>query len=329
MRDQSSSDSDEALRLAASSFNLDNHQIKQALLFSAKSQAYQNLKDLSNAKTEIKQSQSDLSKADQKFLDSSQGLQVQVLVQKTQGDLLAQNEQTQKAIQSYREAFNILKEHPNETDFTKDNQLLTGENIESVYRSLIKLKPQDKEVETSLTKHLYAQLEYFLKAKNWSDADDKTYRLMLNIAKREEQGYLDYDNINSFSCPDLQRIDQLWVSNSDKLFGFSVQKEIWIKTGNRLGIKPNEWTDKDELNFIRFATVVGWYTYKQNGSSRGRGDYVSYTELIQGIKDKPTRVYKGTLYPRKGDYPLPSKNIPFFSFLKFFPFSLLLSRCDL
>jgi hypothetical protein len=166
LRNQSSSDSDEALRIAALSFNIDNHELKQSLLLAAKSQVYQQLKEGNNAINDIQKSQSNLSQSDKKNLYSSQGLQVQVLVQKIQGNLLAENKQTQKAVESYSKAFNILKSHPKETDFTKNNQLLTGENIESVYRILRKLKPQDEEVKTRLTKHLYAQLEYFLKAKN-------------------------------------------------------------------------------------------------------------------------------------------------------------------
>ncbi|MBC1220745.1 GUN4 domain-containing protein [Nostoc sp. UCD121] len=286
LRNQSSSDSDEALRLAAVSFNIDNHELKQALLLSAKSQAYQGLKDWSNAKDEIQKSQLYLSKADQKVISLTQRLQVQVLLHKIHGDLLAQNKQTQKTIESYSNAFKILKTHPSDTDFTKGNQLLTGENIESVYRSLRKLKPQDKEVETVLKKHLYAQLEYFLKAKNWEAADGKTYKLILNIAKIE-RGYLDYEQMNNFSCSDLQRIDQLWVSYSDNRFGFSVQKEIWISTGNRLGIKPDEWTSKDSANYLEFAKRVGWYNDRQpEGNSKD--SWMSYEELINNIKENPS-----------------------------------------
>ncbi|WP_414755283.1 AAA-like domain-containing protein [Anabaena sp. CCY 9910] len=307
LRNQSSSDSDEALRLAASSFNIDNHKLKQALLLSAKSQAYQRLKDWSNAKDEIQNSQSYLPKADQTILNSSQGLQVQVLVYKTHGDLLAQNKQNQPAIKSYSKAFEILKRHPNETDFTQDNQLLTGENIESVYRSLKELKPQDKEVETSLTQHLYAQLKYFLKAKNWEAADRETDKLMLNIAKRERDGWINLGQMNSFSCPDLQRINDLWVKGSDNRFGFSVQKEIWISTGNRLGIQPYEWTDRDESNYLEFAKRVGWYSDReQEGQSRGgeeESSWVSYNEIIKGIKDKPNGfagAVPGAVLPRAG-----------------------------
>ncbi|QIR40140.1 hypothetical protein HCG51_27795 [Tolypothrix sp. PCC 7910] len=308
LRNQSSSDSDEALRLAALSFNIDNHELKQSLLLAVKSQVYQQLKDGNNANNDIQGSQSNLSKTDKKFLYSRQGLQVQVLVQKTQGNLLAQNKKTQEAIESYSKAFNILKNHPNDTDFTKDNQLLTGENIESVYRSLRELNPQDKEVETQLTKHLYAQLEYYLnpQIKNWQTADIKTYQLMLNLAKREKVGYLDYEQINSFSCLDLQNIDKLWV-NADKRFGFSVQKEIWIKTGNRLGIKPGDWTDKDYDNYLQFARAVGWYDDKLEGTtSRSRSGFVSDDLLIKRIKED-------SLYGRGG---LPRKALGILSYNK-------------
>ncbi|MBD2339232.1 AAA-like domain-containing protein [Calothrix sp. FACHB-156] len=319
LRNQSSSDSDEALRLAASSFNIDHHQLKQALLLSAKSQTYQKLKDWRNAKDKIQESQSYLSKADQTILNSSQGLQVQVLVSKTHGDLLAQNKQNQPAIKSYSEAFKILKNYPKETDFTKDNQLLTGENIESVYRSLRELNPQYKEVELALTQHLYAQLEYFLKAKNWEGADRETDKLMLNIAKRERERWIDLEQIDNFSCLDLQRIDQLWVRNSNELFGFSVQKEIWIKTGNRLGIKPGEWTDRDTANYVEFAKRVGWYNDpEQEGNSiRESSPWVSYNYLIKGIKDTSNR-YRGGL-PYLGRVRSLGVRVE----------GLLLSRCDL
>lgn len=285
--------SNEALRLSALSFNVNNHQLKQALVFATRSQVDQQLKKFKEAEQEIKQSQDFLTEADQKALDSNQGLQVRVLVQKSQGDLLTRNKQNQKAIDFYRKAFNILRGHSKETDFTKDNQLLTGENIESVHRSLIKLKPQDKEVEKSLTEHLYAQLAYYLKTKNWQAGDRQTFQLMLNIAKREEQGYLDYEDINRFSCPSLQKIDKLCV-NADNRFGFSVQKEIWIRTGNRLGIKLEEWNNKDRVNYLRFARTVGWYDDKledntnpyelEDNTSRSKGDYVNYADLIKRIK---------------------------------------------
>ncbi|MEH1841791.1 MAG: GUN4 domain-containing protein [Nostoc sp.] len=132
-----------------------------------------------------------------------------------------------------------------------------------------------------ITQHLYTQLEYFLKVKNWLEADNQTYRLILNIAKKEK--YLDYDSINSFSCPDLRKIDQLWVANSDKRFGFSVQKEIWIKTGNSLGIQPQNWTDKDSKNYLQFAKAVGWY--KGDTDNEMRNCWASRDQVLKRIEE--------------------------------------------
>ncbi|AFY34678.1 AAA-like domain-containing protein [Calothrix sp. PCC 7507] len=277
LRNKSSSDSDEALRLAALSFNIDNHQLKQALLFAAKSQAYQQLEKWGDAKKEIRESQKNLSTTDKNELNSSYGLQIQVFFLKTQGSVLEQKQEDQEAIKAYTTAFKILKTHTNETDPTKNNPLLTAEDIEAVHRSLLKLLSTNtpaaelrERVEKSLTQHLYAQLEYSLKAKNWQAADRQTHGLMVNIAK--DYGNLDYNNINNFSCSDLKTIDQLWVNNSDKRFGFSVQKEIWISTGNRLGIKLDEWNDKDTENYLRFAKAVDWYSFS------------SYSEINERIK---------------------------------------------
>ena len=297
LRNKSSSDSDEALRLAALSFNINNHQIKQALLFASQSQAYQQLKEWKNAKTTIDESEKYLSKINKNELASNEELQVKILFYGYQGSLLAQNNQTKEALESYTKAFNILENHPNQTDFTKENQLITGDNIESVHRVLIKLNPQDKEfkkqVEKSLTQHLYAQLEYFLKSKNWESADRETYKLMQNIAKIE--GYLDYEQINSFSCDDLRKIDQLWISNSDNRFGFSVQKEIWISI-LWLGVKPEDWNEKDNEIYLRFAKAVGWYDEKiEDSTSRSRGGFVSYDDLIKRIKENSASYGRGGL----------------------------------
>ncbi|MHC5932230.1 GUN4 domain-containing protein, partial [Nostoc sp.] len=267
--EQISFDSNEALRLSALSFNIDNHELKEALVFAAMSQANQQLeKKLKEADEEIDQSQKFLAEADTKALDSNQGLQIQVFFHKIQGDLLVQNQQINKAKEAYTTAFNILKNHPQETNFSKQNHLLTSENIESLHRVLIKLVIQNeaeaelrKKVEKSLTQYLYSQLEYFLKAKNWQAASQQTDRLILNIAKREKQRNLDDNSINTFSCRDLKNIDQLWA-NADKRFGLSVQKEIWISTGNRMGIKPKEWNIKDNENYLNFAKKVGWYDGK-------------------------------------------------------------------
>ncbi len=320
------SESDEALRLAGLSFNVKDYKLKQALLLASSSQAYQQLKNWDKAEQEIKESNNFLAQAD-KNITSIEGLQIQVLTNKVQGNLLAHKKDISQAMESYKSAFEILNKNPDKTNpFTKTNQLLAAKDIEAVHRGLINLLSTNtsaaelrERVEKSLTQHLYAQLEYSLKAENWQAADIQTYQLMLNIAKREKERYLDYDDINNFYCPDLQRIDQLWV-NSDKRFGFSVQKKIWISTGNRLGIKPSEWNDKDSENYFRFATAVGWYDNKKRDEETGsqaRGGFVSsYSEINERIKNDPSvrgtlpiNIFSRALSPGEG--------------------SILFSRCDL
>jgi hypothetical protein len=76
-----------------------------------------------------------------------------------------------------------------------------------------------------------------LKGKQWQEADYKTSQIMLYVANREEEIYLDYPQIEKFSCPVLKQMDDYWVQNSKGNFGFSVQKKIWVDTRNKLGIK--------------------------------------------------------------------------------------------
>ncbi|MDZ8051950.1 MAG: AAA-like domain-containing protein [Aulosira sp. ZfuVER01] len=292
------------------SYEIKNHELKKAMLFTSMSQAYQQLEQWEQAEKEIRESL-DILEANKHNIDSSEGLQIKVLANKVQGDLFLHKKERNQAIESYKSAFKILKYHPEQTSpFTKTNQLLTAKDIEAVHRNLLDLLSTNtpaaklrKQVEKYLTQHLYAQLEYYLKAKNWQAADKQTYLLMLNVAKREKEKYLDINSINNFSCLDLKTIDQLWVTNSDKRFGFSVQKEIWTSTGNRLGKKPEVidtietidviGTKIDFENYIRFATSVGWYDGK-NRYNKLLVTPVRYDELLRRIKDNLIS-YKGSL----------------------------------
>jgi serine/threonine protein kinase len=95
----------------------------------------------------------------------------------------------------------------------------------------------------------YTKLRDLLKAGQWKEADNETLRVMLAVAKREKEGWLDTYSIDNFPCADLRTIDQLWVKYSNGKFGFSVQKkiyqglggtrkynrEIWEKLGDKVG----------------------------------------------------------------------------------------------
>lgn len=270
----------EALRLSALSFSIKNSQLKRALLLVTKSQVKQGLQELKKAQENIKIAEevlSKLAKLDKKVLDSSEGLQVQILFHLSKGSLLDQEKQTQLAIESYKTAFSLWKSHPGESYSNISNKLVTPENVEFIHLALLKLISQNsmkkdlkKQVKESLKDYLYTQLEYYLKNQSWLVADETTFKLILIIAKKDEDNSLDRnvpldsDSVNKLSCLDLEKIDNLWVKYSQGRFGYSVQGKILRETGNKLA-------QYNESTYTRFGKQVGWYDEKRDKQSNGGG----------------------------------------------------------
>ena len=99
----------------------------------------------------------------------------------------------------------------------------------------------------------YTTLRDLLKAQKWKEADRETYRLMITIVGRKEGDYFRTEQLLNFPCKDLKTIDRLWVQASQGRYGFSVQKEIYVRCGAKLdGEYPG-----DEL-WRKFGTKVGW-----------------------------------------------------------------------
>jgi serine/threonine protein kinase len=122
----------------------------------------------------------------------------------------------------------------------------------------------------------YRELEKSLKAKEWRSADELTAKLMLKVANRESQGWLDADSIKIFPCEDLRTIDQLWVHYSNSKFGFSIQKKLWLECGGEIG-------KYDYEVFKKFAAKVGWYHPQNN-------DWRTYTEFMNNTKNAQNAV---------------------------------------
>jgi len=80
----------------------------------------------------------------------------------------------------------------------------------------------------------YEQLETYLKTKKWEKADRETDRLMLSAVGKESYESLDKYDLRNFPCDELLAIDRLWVKYSNGLYGFSVQKQIYVECGGRL-----------------------------------------------------------------------------------------------
>jgi hypothetical protein len=94
----------------------------------------------------------------------------------------------------------------------------------------------------------YAALLNYLANGRWQEADRETYRVMRKVAG----GSWSVEAIKKFPCEDLRIIDELWVKFSGGRFGFSVQKQIYIETGNPLDRKYHEDT------FRKFFDAVSW-----------------------------------------------------------------------
>lgn len=113
----------------------------------------------------------------------------------------------------------------------------------------------------------YQNLRDLLLHKRWRDADDETRRLMLAVAKREKEGWLNHESIDNFPCEDLGMIDQLWVKYSHGRFGFSVQKRIYQSIYQSLGGKK-QW---DYDIWRAFGEKIGW---------RKGGSWLYYIDII-------------------------------------------------
>ncbi len=97
----------------------------------------------------------------------------------------------------------------------------------------------------------YFKLAYLLQQGEWRKADYETYKVMVSVGDHHLMG-LDIPDIQQFPCQDLKIIDQLWVKYSQGKFGFSVQKQIYVETGNPLDGKHHKDT------WVKFADRVGW-----------------------------------------------------------------------
>jgi hypothetical protein len=98
----------------------------------------------------------------------------------------------------------------------------------------------------------YTQLRNLLMAGKWKEADQETYKVMLQAAGRDAQlrGYLDTAEVSNFSCENLRIIDRLWVAASGGKFGFSVQSRIYRDLGGTREYDGDIWG--------KFGDQVGW-----------------------------------------------------------------------
>ena len=105
---------------------------------------------------------------------------------------------------------------------------------------------------TEVQNALYADLEKYLKNKDWKAADRETYRLMITEVGKEEGQWLEPEDLLNFPCEPLRTIDGLWVKHSEGRFGFSVQKDLYLKCG---GIADGQYHKEA---WQKFCETNGW-----------------------------------------------------------------------
>jgi uncharacterized caspase-like protein len=110
----------------------------------------------------------------------------------------------------------------------------------------------------------YRELEKLLKNKQWHEADQLTDKLMIEASGREKEGWIDLDSIKKFPCEDLQTIDRLWVHHSDGLYGFSVQKQVYVECGGKL-----DFSYPSSKTWDKFCDRTAWMT---------KGEWLSYRD---------------------------------------------------
>lgn len=129
-------------------------------------------------------------------------------------------------------------------------------------REYIKQKSLPDNVRFSLESYEYHKhynhLASLLKENRWEEADELTFSMLYEFVNTpssvgEFSGFV--GKLTRFPAKDLNTIDYLWKKYSNGLFGFSVQKEIFMS------FEPDETNSQageDEVILQRFLETVRW-----------------------------------------------------------------------
>ena len=98
----------------------------------------------------------------------------------------------------------------------------------------------------------YRRLRDLLASGVWKKADLETRSLMLTVSRQQKRGWLSRLDILNINSTDLNTIDTLWLHYSNRRFGFSVQKRIWLSIGGQVDVYNYEI-------YKKFSESVGWF----------------------------------------------------------------------
>ena len=288
-----------------------NQELKEALLDSSLVLGYESLKTEEDKNLTLEEK---YKKAKEEFTKSIEKLPKENNVDNKDNNYLATlvyiyyvkaklEKEKNNALADYKIAlakYNLLKYQlkSNIDLFKLDLNILYNGNadiVASLYRQLNDLDSSNTVYYEFLKAHLLDELDYLMKKDRWKEADEKNWQFILVSAKREKQRYLEVNNVKNFNCKDLKAVDKLWVDNSKGKFGFSVQKRIYLETGNSLDFdwEKGTFTKWNGEGYNSFVERVGWKKGKDEG-----GDWMRYDELPLW-EETNLDIYLGTL-PRQG-----------------------------
>jgi hypothetical protein len=292
-----------------------NQELKEALLDSSLVLGYESLKTEEDKNPQLKsqynKAKEDLNKSFEKLpkennIENKDNLATLVYIYYVKGKLGKSLNNYQTALEKYK----ILKSQltSNIELFTLDLNILYNGNVDivaSLYRQLNDLDSSNTVYYEFLKAHLLDELDYLMKENKWKDANFKNWQFILVSAKREKQSYsyLEVNNIKNFNCKDLQKVDKLWVDNSKGEFGFSVQKRIYLETGNSLDFdwEKGTFTKWNKEGYNSFVEKVGWKKGKDEGGDWIMG-YLGEEKVTKMLYERRRR---GTLpYVREVPYVL-------------------------
>jgi GUN4-like len=101
----------------------------------------------------------------------------------------------------------------------------------------------------------YSQLRDLLFDGKWADANKLTTAKILEAVGYPGRKYVDLDDLPQLPALDLHTIDRLWLKASNRRFGFSIQKQIYLEENGNF-----EYRGVSEFGaeFGRFCQQLGW-----------------------------------------------------------------------
>lgn len=159
----------------------------------------------------------------------------------------------------------------------------------------LEMIPEQIDLESKRTfsnpENIYQRLEIYLSQQEWQKADEETYEILLKIANRFKEGWLDYKSTQNLGCEELRFIDRLWLKYSNEHFGFSVQRRIWEELGAKIDYRTecdlgerlgwrinNRWQDSIQIQYTLAAPAghLPWDGHLPDGELREIGLIGSY-----------------------------------------------------